>query len=105
MDPWARFESEFKACDELPEKAAMLMRGKPMNAALEVTGSDVIGGLKELVDQGIIDPCPPWVSNLSTAGRNRFDLVDGGRAAVRDADLESVVSHRSVASSRIQREN
>jgi len=101
-----RFESEFKACDELPEKAATLMMGKPMNATLEVVGSDVIGGLMDLVDQGIIDPCPPWVSNLSTAGRNRFDLVDGGRATVRDADLESVVSHRSVASSRFsQREN
>ena len=82
------------------------MMGKPMNATLEVVGGDVIGGLMDLVDQGIIDPCPPWVSNLATAGRNRFDLVDGGRATVRDADLESVVSHRSVASSRFsQREN
>ena len=62
---------------------------------LETVGQDVIGGLMDLVELGIIDkPAPMWVANLPTAGRNKFHLVKGGRAATvgRDFDRGSLVS-------------
>jgi len=69
--------------------------GDMLGMTLEVVGQDVIGGLLDLVELGIIDkPAPKWVANLPTAGRNKFHLVEGGRAATlgRDFDRGSVLS-------------
>ena len=69
--------------------------GEMLGMTLETVGQDVIGGLMEMVELGIIDePAPMWVANLPTAGRNKFHLVEGGRAAVmgREVDRESLIS-------------
>ena len=81
--------------DEFPEIT--------LDCRVEIVGSDVIGGLLDMVDQGLIcDPPPAWVTKLSTAGSNTFTLnTDGARvghgheAGVgggRDCDVESVLS-------------
>jgi len=69
--------------------------GEKLGMTLVTVGHDVIGGLMDMVELGIIDkPAPMWVANLPTAGRNKFHLVEGGRAAGlgREMDNESVVS-------------
>jgi len=61
---------------------------------LEVVGPDVIRGLQELSELGIVSSQPPpaCLQNLVTAGRNKFNLLEGGRAAGREADQESNLS-------------
>ena len=88
------YDSTFRGCEELPDPARM--EGKMLNAKLEITGKDVIGGLKALVELGVVsDPPPKWISNVATAGRSNFKLLDGGRAVPRrDWDNESVMSGR-----------
>jgi len=69
--------------------------GDMLGMTMEVVGQNVIGGLMDLVDLGVIDkPAPMWVANLPTAGRNKFRLVEGGRAAAtgREFDRGSVLS-------------
>jgi len=67
--------------------------GDMLGMTMEVVGQDVIGGLMDLVELGIIDkPAPMWVANLPTAGRNKFHLVEGGRAATAGRDYDSVIS-------------
>ena len=67
--------------------------GDLLGMTMDVVGQDVIGGLMDLVELGIIDkPAPMWVANLPTAGRNKFHLVEGGRAATTGKDYESVIS-------------
>ena len=69
--------------------------GEKLGMTLEAVGQDVIGGLMDLVELGIIDkPAPMWVANLPTAGRNKFHLVEGGRAATlgRELEIGSLVS-------------
>ena len=57
--------------------------GLSLDCRVEVVGSDVIGGLMDMVDQGLIsDPPPAWLSNLSTAGRNTLTLNTAGAAQV-----------------------
>lgn len=92
------YDSVFRGCEELPD--ASLMEGKSLNAGLEIFGSDVIGGLRGLVEAGIVNnPPPKWISNVATAGRSRFNLVDGGRAVPpRDWDNESAMSGFSTRS-------
>jgi len=64
-----------------------------LNMTLEVFGINVIPGVHDLVKTDIFDRNPPrWISNLATAGRNEFRLKEGGRAAGRDVDLESMLS-------------
>ena len=47
--------------------------GDMLGMTMDVVGQDVIGGLMDLVEMGIIDkPAPMWVANLPTAGRNKF---------------------------------
>jgi len=93
-----KYDSTFRGCEELPDPS--LMDGKSLNATLEISGVDVIGGLRGLVEAGVVNnPPPKWISNLATAGRSRFNLVDGGRAtAQRDWDNESVMSGFSMRS-------
>ena len=44
-----------------------------MGMTLEAVGQDVMVGLMDLVELGIIDrPNPMWVANLPTAGRNKL---------------------------------
>jgi len=71
---------EFRGMEALDTPASS-MADKKMRIGLEVRGPDIIGGLNELVAAGIVcnDPPPRWVTNLPTAGRNKFSLVSGGR--------------------------
>ena len=51
---------------------------------LEAVGQDVMVGLMDLVELGIIDrPNPMWVANLPTAGRNK----EGGWADTFGSEL------------------
>jgi len=53
-------------------------KGTKLSCRIEIVGDDVIGGLDDMVDDGIISyPPPDWVTNLSTAGRNKFRLNTG----------------------------
>ena len=67
-------------------------------------GSDVIGGLMGMMEDGIIcEPAPAWVTNLSTAGRNSFRLnsvggVEVGAGGPRQMDTESVLSRATFMS-------
>lgn len=101
-----KYDSVFKGCEELPDPS--LMDGKSLNASLEISGTDVINGLRGLVEAGVVNnPPPKWVSNVATAGRSSFNLVDGGRAVPqRDWDNESVMSGFSMRSDKTrQRQN
>ena len=59
------------------------------------------GGLNELVAAGIVcnDPPPRWITDLPTAGRNKFSLVSAGR---RDDNWElqslasTIVDHTAI---------
>ena len=47
--------------------------GEKLGMNLDAVGQDVIGGLMDLVELGIINKSTPmWVANLPTAGRNKF---------------------------------
>ena len=65
-----------------------------LDFTLEVVGPDVIRGLQELSELGVVSSQPPpaWLQNLTTAGRNKFNLLEGGRAAGREVDQESNLS-------------
>ena len=52
--------------------------GTKLSCRIEIVGDDVIGGLEDMVQEGVISyPPPDWVANLSTAGRNKFRLKTG----------------------------
>ena len=64
---------------------------------MEIAGSDVIGGLHDMVTDGLIsDPPPRWLANLSTAGTNKLRLGSSGRAE-RQFDNESMISRATTA--------
>jgi len=101
-----KYDSIFRGGEDLPDPA--LMEGKILNAELEISGKDVIGGLKALVELGVVsNPPPKWISNVATAGRTSFKLLDGGRAVTRrDWDNQSVMSAISLPGDRSrQRQN
>ena len=72
--------------------------GIKLDCRVDIAGSDLIGGLYDMIDDGIIDsdPVPAWITNLDTAGRNTFKLkqqdVTGAGAAERAWDQESILS-------------
>ena len=75
--------------------------GIKLDCRVDIAGSDLIGGLHDLMDEGIIDndPAPAWITNLDTAGRNTFRLrgpgpgsVLGAGGAERAWDQESLLS-------------
>jgi hypothetical protein len=50
--------------------------GEKLGMTLEAVGQDVMVGLMDLVELGIIDrPNPMWVANLPTARRNKLREV------------------------------
>ena len=54
--------------------------GEKLGMTLVTVGQDVIVGLMDLLEFGIIDePAPMCVANLPTAVRNKFHLEEGGR--------------------------
>jgi len=77
--------------------------GIKLDCRVDIAGSDLIGGLHDLMDEGIIDsePAPAWITNLDTAGRSTFRLqgpgpgpgsVLGAGGAERAWDQESLLS-------------
>jgi len=68
--------------------------GIKLDCQVNVAGSDVIGGLHDMVSENIIsDPPPVWVSKLSTAGTNKIKLKARDNEPRRRAhDEESVIS-------------
>ena len=76
--------------------------GINLNCRMDIVGSDLIGGLDDMMDEGIIDsdPAPAWITNLATAGRNNFKLKSQeqgpgsvlGGGPERAWDQESVLS-------------
>jgi len=68
--------------------------GIKLDCQVNVAGSDVIGGLHDMVSEGIIsDPPPVWISKLSTAGTNKIKLKPGdGGQRKKAPDEESVIS-------------
>jgi len=68
------------------------VEGIQLSCNVSIVGTDVIGGLNDLVKTGIIaSPAPQWVKNLPTAGRNKFTLKAQSKVN-RDDDMESVLS-------------
>lgn len=76
--------------------------GINLNCRMDIVGADLIGGLNDMMDEGIIDsdPAPAWITNLATAGRNNFKLKSQeqgpgsvlGGGPERAWDQESVLS-------------
>ena len=70
--------------------------GIKLDCRVDIAGSDLIGGLYDMIDDGIIDsdPVPTWITNLDTAGRNTFKLKqqDVTGATERAWDQESILS-------------
>jgi len=56
---------------------------------LEVVGPDVIRGVQELSELGVVSSQPPptWLQNLTTAGKNKFNLLESGREADQESNL------------------
>lgn len=57
-------ESKFEIKAQLEKKKTQGNEKDVFSFTMELTGSDVYGGLHELADQGVIDPCkiPDWLT-------------------------------------------
>jgi len=77
--------------------------GIKLDCRVDIAGSDLIGGLYDMMDEGMIDsdPAPAWITSLDTAGRNTLRLkgpdpgpgsVLGAGGAERAWDQESILS-------------
>ena len=64
---------EFRGQDMLESED--LMAGKKLKLSLECRGTDVIGGVNDLVTAEVIDQGQRWVSSLPTAGKNKLTLL------------------------------
>ena len=77
--------------------------GIKLDCRVDIAGSDLIGGLYDMMDEGMIDsdPAPAWITSLDTAGRNTLRLkgqgpgpgsVLGAGGAEKAWDQESILS-------------
>jgi len=80
---------EFKGQDMLESED--LMAGKKLKLSLECRGTDIIGGVNDLVTAEVIDQGQRWVSSLSTAGKNKLTLL----ARENEWEVQSVFSSAS----------
>jgi len=100
-DRFSVFNKEMEAAREqdLPKLERVTLDVTPGDSAktklhctITIAGEDVIGGVQDMVETGIIcSPPPDWVRNLATAGTNKFKLK-AQTSVSRDDDLESVLS-------------
>ena len=85
-------EVVFEGGEELRQEE-QLFPGLKVAQKVSVVGKDLVGGQLALAEAGVFtQPSPDWITNFSTAGKNKFvqNLEEGRALVARRAEREAV---------------
>eukprot|EP00088_Acartia_fossae_P071198 TRINITY_DN9727_c0_g1_i1.p1 TRINITY_DN9727_c0_g1~~TRINITY_DN9727_c0_g1_i1.p1 ORF type:complete len:386 (+),score=59.37 TRINITY_DN9727_c0_g1_i1:44-1201(+) len=91
-----RVDAQVEFRDYEPLQRSEELDGKKLSIRLECHGDDVIGGLHDMAEAGLIrdNPLPRWIQDLTKSGRNLVTLVPSSRRE-KDSELQSILSTAS----------